>query len=134
MQVREADIDDLPAIMTVLDAALLELDVDVLRDAIDRGDAFVAVEGSRVLGALVLVGELIEAVAVRRNRRDQGIGSALVATAAERRERLVAEFDPRVRPFWESLGFDVEPAAEPERYRGVLTGEVTGTDGEPTRP
>jgi GNAT superfamily N-acetyltransferase len=132
MAVREATIDDLPAIMTVLDAALLELDVDVLRDAIDRGDALVAVADDRVLGALVLVGEVIEAVAVRRNRRDQGIGSALVAAAAERRERLVAAFDPRVRPFWESLGFEIEPADELERYRGVLTGEVAETGGELT--
>ena len=25
----------------------------------------------------------------------------------------------RVRPFWESLGFDVAPAEEADRYRGV---------------
>jgi GNAT superfamily N-acetyltransferase len=113
--------------MTVLDGALLELDVDVLRDAIDRGDALVAVEGERVLGALVLVESEIEAVAVRRNRRDQGIGTALVATAADDRDRLVAEFDPRVRPFWASLGFEIEPAGEPDRYRGVLEGAVGDT-------
>jgi GNAT superfamily N-acetyltransferase len=135
--VRAADIEDLPAVMTVLDGALLELDVDVLRDAIDRGDALVAVEGERVLGALVLVGNEVEAVAVRRNRRDQGIGTALVAAAADARDRLVAEFDPRVRPFWESLGFEIEPAAEPDRYRGVLEGQdrnsiTDGQNGGPT--
>lgn len=131
MHVREATIDDLPAIMTVLDGALLELEVALVRDAIDHDDALVAVEGSRVLGALVVVGEEIEAVAVRRMRRDQGIGSALVAAAAERRDRLVAEFDPRVRPFWASLGFEIEPADEPERYRGVSTDGVAESDGEP---
>jgi len=43
----------------------------------------------------VLDGEEILAVAVRRRRRDQGIGSALVEAAGDRREELVAEFDDR---------------------------------------
>jgi len=119
VRVRPATVDDLPAVMTVFDAAVLETDVETVRRAIDADDVFVAVAGERVLGTLLLVGDEIEAVAVRRNRRDQGIGSALVAAAAEGRERLVAEFDARVRPFYESLGFAVEPTDEPGRYRGV---------------
>jgi GNAT superfamily N-acetyltransferase len=130
VRVRAADIEDLPAMMTVLDGGLLELDVETLREAIDCRDALIAVEGERVLGVLVLVGREIEAVAVRRNRRDQGIGTSLVDAAASRRDHLVAEFDPRVRPFWESLGFEIEPAAEPDRYRGVLDGEPVGAEGE----
>ena len=43
----------------------------------------------------VLDGEEILAVAVRRRRRGQGIGSALVEAAGDRREELVAEFDDR---------------------------------------
>lgn len=119
VSIRPATVDDLPAVMTVFDAAVLETDVETVRAAIDRDGVLVAAVEDRVLGALLLVGDEIEAVAVRRNRRGQGIGSALVAAVTERRDRVVAEFDPRVRPFYESLGFDVEPTDGPERYRGV---------------
>lgn len=121
MRVREATAEDRPAVMTVFDAAMLEVDAEAVRRATEADDEalLVAAADGRILGALLLVGERIVAVAVRRNRRAQGIGRALVAAAAARRERLVAEFDARVRPFYEALGFTVEPAAEPERYRGV---------------
>ncbi|WP_159904606.1 GNAT family N-acetyltransferase [Salinirussus salinus] len=118
--VREATVADLPDVLNVVDGAALRVDVDSLRERIASGDVLVAVEEGRVLGTLVLDGDRIAAVAVRRGRRDQGIGTALVEAAADRRDRLVAEFDARVRPFWESLGFDIEPADEPDRYRGVL--------------
>jgi GNAT superfamily N-acetyltransferase len=121
--VRPATVDDLPTVMTVFDAAVLETDVETVRAAIDADDVLVAAVEDRILGALLLVGEEIAAVAVRRNRRGQGIGSALVTAATERRERLVAAFDPRVRPFYESLGFEIELTAEPERYRGVWTAD-----------
>lgn len=127
--VRQATGDDLAAVLGVLDAAALETDVERVREGIDRGDVLVAVAGSDdadtddsdttdadtadsdgpVVGALVLDGREIATVAVRRRRRDQGIGTALVEAAAARRDRLVAEFDENVRPFYESLEFDVEP-------------------------
>jgi GNAT superfamily N-acetyltransferase len=119
MRVREAREGDLSAAMNVLDAGLL----DVTPEQVRSGTTLVAVEEGRVLGALVLDGGEIAAVAVRRARRDQGIGRALVAAAADRRERLVAEFDPRVRPFYESLGFDVRTADESGRLWGVLDGD-----------
>jgi GNAT superfamily N-acetyltransferase len=122
--VREATVEDLPDVLNVVDGAALRVDVDSLRERIAGGDVLVACEEGRVLGTVVLDGDRIAAVAVRRGRRDQGIGTALVEAAADRRDRLVAEFDARVRPFWESLGFDIEPADEPDRYRGVL---VTGS-------
>ncbi len=81
-----------------------------------------------VVGALVLEGDRIEAVAVRRRRRNAGIGSALVAAAAERRERLVARCDPDVRPFYESLGFDVAPVGE--RETSDEAGGGTGPRGD----
>ncbi len=117
--VREAAIVDLPDVLNIIDGAALRVDVDDLRERIASGDVLVAVEEGRVLGTLVLDGDRVAAVAVRRGRRDQGIGAALVEAAADRRDRLVAECDARVRPFWESLGFDIEPAEEPDRYRGV---------------
>ncbi|MFB6232774.1 MAG: GNAT family N-acetyltransferase [Haloarculaceae archaeon] len=118
--VREATVPELPDVLNVLDGSALATDAGRIRTAIDAGDVLVAVAGEPsdggrsgpVLGALVLEGETITAVAVRRRRRDQGIGTALVEAAARRRERLVAAFDPGVRPFWASLGFDVEPAGD----------------------
>jgi len=76
-----------------------------------------------ILGALVLVpresGAHIDAVAVRRARRAQGVGTSLVRAAAERRGRLTAEFDPGVRPFYESLGFDMSIVeGDSDRLRG----------------
>lgn len=120
VRVREATVPELPDALNVLDGGGLATDAGRLRAGIDRGAVLVAVvDGERVVGALALKGDRITAVAVRRRRRDQGIGTALVEAAARRRRRLVAEFDPRVRPFWDSLGFDARPADEPGRYRGV---------------
>lgn len=117
MQVREARPEERDAALNVLDAAMLE------SDRADEGTLLVAVEDERVLGALVLVGERVDAVAVRRRRRGQGVGSALVREAGARRERLVAEFDAGVRPFYESLGFDVRSSDDSGRFRGVWPGE-----------
>jgi GNAT superfamily N-acetyltransferase len=72
------------------------------------------------------VGEqhLIEAVAVQRRRRGSGIGAALVRAAAERcAGPLTAEFRPAVRPFYESLGFEIwecGSAGESDRLVGRL--------------
>jgi GNAT superfamily N-acetyltransferase len=102
--------------MNVLDGAMLDLGADLADDATTT---LVACEMERVLGALVLDGEAIAAVAVRRSRRGQGIGTALVETAAGRRDRLVAEYDGDVRGFYESLGFEIKPTSEDGRFRGV---------------
>lgn len=120
MDVREAEAGELATVMTVFDAALLATGVETVRAAIDRGELLVAVEGNRVLGACLLVGDEVDAIAVRPGRRGQRIGSALVEAAARDRDRLVAEFEPRVRPFWASLGFEIEPLGESKRLRGVI--------------
>ena len=92
----------------------------VSRDAVLAGDrtVLVAVEAGRVLGALVLDGDRIEAVAVRPGRQAQGIGTALVSAAVERRDRLIATFDEHLRPFYEGCGFEIE-RIDDDRYRGV---------------
>ena len=135
--VRPATTDDLTDVLGVLDVAALETDADRVRLSVEHDAAFVAVRASgdtadaTVLGALVAVprdaGDIgstaeIDAIAVRRSRRAQGIGRALVAAAAEQYGRLVAEFDSKVRPFYESLGFAIGPAehSDSERYRGEL--------------
>lgn len=122
-RVRKAREGELPAVMGVLDGANLAIDAETVADRLEE-DVLVAVEGDRVLGACVLTPEArgahVEAVAVRRRRRGQGIGSALLEAATERRGRLTAEFDAADRPFYESLGFDVTAVAgEPGRFRGV---------------
>lgn len=132
VNVRSATPDELSDVLGVLDAGALETDAHDVRAAIDRDDALVAVssasgppsDGPTVIGALVLDGREITAVAVRRRRRAQGIGSALVEAAADRvcadgdRDPvLVAEFDGDVRPFYEALGFDID-AIDAGRFRG----------------
>lgn len=119
--IREATVQDLPDVMNVLDGAVLRADAATVRDRMSEGNVLVAVAddgGKRVLGALVLAGDHIEAVAVRRRRRGQGIGTALVEAAADRRQRLTAVFDADLRPFYEGLGFTVESTAEAGRLRG----------------
>jgi GNAT superfamily N-acetyltransferase len=108
------------AVMGLLERALLEIDPGTVRRAVEAGDALVAVEeqGRPPAGALVLAGERIAAVAVRPSRRREGIGSALVAAAADRRERLVAECRPELASFYRELGFVVE--RQGDRCRGVL--------------
>ena len=126
VDVRPATGDDLPAVMNVLDAAMLEVDASAVRDRIAGSDGgggvLVAVAGERVLGACVVdpsdgAGGHVEAIAIRPGRRDQGIGSALVEAAVERWGPLAADFDEDVRPFYESLGFEVEQIGE-GRLRG----------------
>lgn len=130
MRVREATEADLPAAMNVLDGAALEIDVATVRAGIAGDGTLVAVSGGsegdaatesdRVLGALVLDGDRVAAVAVRRRRRGQGIGTALVEVALDRRDRLTADFDADVRPFYERLGFEVQPLGDDgDRFRGT---------------
>lgn len=122
MRVRAATQADRAAVANVLDGAALETDPDLLARTLERGETFVAVAGEdaeRVLGALVLDGDRIVSVAVRRRRRGQGIGTALVERALAARGRLVASFDEGLRPFYEKLDFQIEPVEGDEsRYRG----------------
>jgi GNAT superfamily N-acetyltransferase len=112
MEVRHAA-DETAAVRGILDAAMLRIE----DAAPEEGTTLVAAVEGRILGALVLDGEEIVAVAVRPGRRGQGIGTALVEAAAARRERLTAGFDSGIRPFYESLGFEIE--CDDGRCRGL---------------
>lgn len=112
-EIRPAVPGEYVTVRSILEAALLEIESGLLR----RSSVLVAIEGDRILGALVLSGTEIEAIAVRPGRRGQGIGSMLVKRAAKRRPRLSAGFDPAVRPFYTALGFDI--VCEDGRCRGV---------------
>ena len=141
--VREATPDDRLDVRQLLDAAMLEVRED-LPDCVESGDVLVA-EAESILGALVLLPDeetgdaghagtaptdtaRIDAVAVRRARRARGIGSALIRAALAREGRLTAEFDPSVRPFYESLDFEISPVevGEGDRLRGVRDAHDTG--------
>ena len=128
MRVREASADERPVVRNIIDGAMLE--ADDVSERIVAGDVLVAVDGNRVLGALVLDPEIgdapqITAIAVRRRRRGQGIGTALVEAALERSGRLTAEFDPGVEPFYDALGFEIEPI-DGERLRGTSPRSCSG--------
>ncbi|ELZ73900.1 GNAT family acetyltransferase [Haloferax prahovense DSM 18310] len=131
VRVREGDPGELVAVMRVLDAGLLEADAGDIRDRLAAGDCLVAEASGRVVGALALDGDYVEAVATSPSRRGRGVGTALVRAAVDRSGRLVADFDEGVRPFYESLGFDIEErggdaravadtGAGDDRFRGVL--------------
>lgn len=134
MFVRTATVDDALEVRRILDAALLEpgdvedrIDADDVLVAGDRhgGTSTSSAGGSeRILGTIVLEPEATEpgahvgAIGVRRRHRGRGIGRALVEDALEREGRLTARFDDGVRPFYERLGFSIEPIDE-QRHRGV---------------
>ena len=121
--VEPATPDDRLDVLRILDAARLETDADAVTDRIAAGDALVArsARTDGVVGALVAVRPdpdrlHVDAAAVRRPRRGEGIGSALVAAAVRRAARdpavavVTATFDPGLRAFYEGLGFAVRPA------------------------
>ncbi|GAA0650393.1 GNAT family N-acetyltransferase [Salarchaeum japonicum] len=122
VSVRRAVARDHLGVMRVLDGAMLDVDSDTVERRIAAGGVFVADDDHRVVGALLTLpretGAHVEAIAVRRARRDAGIGSRLVQSAAERWRPLTADFRREVRPFYASLGFDIEERGD--RYRGTL--------------
>jgi len=151
--VRPAAPNEADDALAVLDAAMLDVERDRLHALATAGRVLVAVraDGDALLGVVAVAdaserldemrdamdGEKREsadcghvvAIAVRRARRARGIGTALVAAAAERWRPLTADFDPRVSAFYEKLGFDVR-----ERGDGRLRGRLDGTPDRPGAP
>ncbi|MFB6256473.1 MAG: ubiquitin-like small modifier protein 2 [Haloplanus sp.] len=121
VSIHPAGVDDHLDVLRILDGAMLEADAGRVRERIGAGAVLVATVDDRPVGALIRDGDRVTAVATRRRHRDRGVGSALVRAALEGRGRLVAEFDPDVRPFYESLGFDIEAVGD-GRLRGLLIG------------
>ena len=132
VRIRPARPDEHDAVANVLDGALLDIEPARLRAALESDEVLVATDDERIVGALVLDGRYVEGIAVRRVRRDRGIGSALVNEAVARVGRVTADFDARVRPFYDALGFSIEPRGDGQ-FRGALVGddgdERSGTGG-----
>ncbi|MFB6169425.1 MAG: GNAT family N-acetyltransferase [Haloferacaceae archaeon] len=105
--VRRATPDDLVALARVLDGALVDIDATTVERRAAAGEALRADDDGRAVGVLVRDGPLIRALAVRRDRRRQGIGAALVERAAAATDRLVADCRPGVAGFYRACGFRV---------------------------
>ncbi|MFQ3476490.1 GNAT family N-acetyltransferase [Halonotius sp. F2-221B] len=133
LSLRRAGPDDRLAVVRLFDAGLLETDPDRLRRQLDATAGFVLLGtiDERPVGAIAVdlasgdnseevddnerVDDTeparITAIAVRRRRRDRGIGRRLIDAAADRvaPRPLTAVFDERVRPFYHACGFEIEP-------------------------
>lgn len=120
VSVRAATTAECDDAMFLLDAAMLEADAGAVRRRVRAGSVLVAEADGRVVGVCVLDGREIQQIAVRRERRGRGIGTSLVVAAADRIDGpLTAEFADRVRPFYESLGFEIR-----ETEDGTLRGRL----------
>ena len=122
IELRRATEDDAMPVIRVLHGALLEIDGSTVRRAVDREDVIVAVADGWVVGALVSEDNHIDTLAVRREFRGRGIGSALVETAvADIGGPVTADFRAGVRGFWQDLDFDIE--AEDDRFYGIRSAD-----------
>ncbi len=122
MNIRPAFSSERPAVFNVLDGALLAIEYDRVSELLETEQVHVAVtetEPERILGVVVIENEEILAIAVRRRRRGQGIGTALVTDLKQRNDRLVACFDERVAPFWQAMQFITDSSTDTGRLRGV---------------
>lgn len=132
---------DVDAVRYLLEGALLE--PGPVERRVDAGRVLIAVRpdatsGSadrRPLGVLVFdlaasrAGAHVESIVVRPRRRDEGIGTRLIVDAFDRFGRLTAEFDERVRPFYDALDFDITPTdGSNDRLRGVLDDRPSESD------
>ncbi|HIJ12550.1 MAG TPA: GNAT family N-acetyltransferase [Halobacteriales archaeon] len=116
--IRSATIPDLPSVMNIIDGSMLQLDLKIVQSRISSKEVLVAESSETILGILVSTGNTIEVIAVRSKRRDQGIGSALVKTAAKNSNKpLIAEFDKESLQFYQKLGFSISSKTD-GRYLG----------------
>ncbi|AUV83419.1 GNAT family N-acetyltransferase [Salinigranum rubrum] len=118
VRVRQAREGDILAVLRVVEGAMLEVGANQVRRRTESGGVLVAERGGRVVGALVRDGEHVEAIAVHPQQRGSGVGSRLIERVLEEMGRVTAEFRAEVRPFYESLGFDIEERAGEKRLWG----------------
>lgn len=106
--VRHGAEGDLLAVLRIVEGAMLEVGANQVRRRTESDGVLVAEQDGRVVGALVRDGDHVEAIAVHQQRRGAGVGSLLIERALDETGHLTAEFRAEVRPFYESLGFDIE--------------------------
>ena len=110
--VRHGRESDLLAALRILEGAMLKIGASQIRRHTESDEVLVAEADGRIVGALVRDGEHVEAIAVRPQRRGRGIGSRLIEAALAETGGVTVEFREEVRPFYESLGFDIEEREE----------------------
>ena len=153
LSIRRGDPTDRLAVVRLFDAAMLDTEFDRLSERLTGTDGavLIATRGETPVGAIALdyspasdekqvavdstridddtdpVG--ITAIAVRRRRRDRGIGRTLIEAAADRvaPRPLTARFDEKVRPFYHACGFEIDPRND--RYWGIRWPEPTASTG-----
>jgi GNAT superfamily N-acetyltransferase len=125
--VRRGREGDLLAVLRTIEGAMLEVGANQVRRRTESGEVLVAEQDGRVVGALVRDGDHVEALAVHQQRRRAGVGSLLVERALAETGHLTAEFREEVRPFYESLAFEVEEREAGDEDEGEvrLWGERT---------
>ncbi|QZA87672.1 GNAT family N-acetyltransferase [Salinarchaeum sp. IM2453] len=105
--IEKATPDDRLALRRLIDS--VHLIVNDLPARIADSSVYVKRSNNTVLGAIVLrettYGAHIEAIVVRKRRRNSGIGTELVKTAIDRYGVLTMSCQSDTWPFWASLGF-----------------------------
>ena len=112
IEIRHGRESDLLDALRILEGAMLKIGASQIRKRTESGEMLVAEIDGRIVGALVRDGEHVEAIAVRPQRRGSGVGHRLIKEALAETGGLTVEFREEVRPFYESLGFDIEEREE----------------------
>lgn len=126
-QTRAATQEDVVAVLRLIEGALLEITPKAVREAIESETdvVCVALRNDRIIGTAVFrdtpAGGHVVAIAVHPQRRGNGVGRSLIGYGADRFETLSAEFAEKVTPFYERLGFTIEPIEGSDRYQGRLS-------------
>ena len=108
LRIRTGREGDLLAVLRILEGAMLEVGATQIRARTESDEVLVAEIDGRVVGALVRDGDHVEAIAVTPDRRGAGVGRALIEAVLDRTGHVTAGFRAEVRPFYESLDFDIE--------------------------
>jgi len=115
VSIRTGSAEDRLECLRVLDGAVLAVETETLEGRLENGDLLLATDDSRVVGVLAIDPETdsqetvrVTNVAVRRARQNQGIGTALIEAAVARWGAVIAGFHRSKRPFYRSLGFEIE--------------------------
>ncbi len=134
MVVRIAKPGEFTEIMSILEGALLDVRSDEVRSAIDSELVHVYVDHNQLIGVIVTncankcpravddqfdAGIHIEAVAVRPNRRNQGIGRALIMTILACYDSATVTFEEHAKSFYDALNVCIL-TRQNNTYVGVL--------------
>lgn len=136
MGVRIAKPDEVPEIMSILEGALLDVSINEIRGAVQLELVRVYVDSSRIIGVVVTqpthdwageehldVGIHIHAIAVRPNRRNQGIGRELLEEVLACHDSATVTFEEHAKPFYRALNVSIL-SRQNDTYLGVLKGDL----------